>query len=128
VRFDQLFADQDAGRVASLRCLRERDSCPDQQRLDRSHRDVERGCELQIRHSREFPHQQRGTLLFRKSADVLDQPPQGVPQVDLGERIMHGGAHQVKYLWWRRGRSAELVDAAVVRDPEQPCPERQVSL
>jgi hypothetical protein len=43
MRFDQLLADHDAGRVAGLGCLGKRDPGAYQQRLDRSDRDPERG-------------------------------------------------------------------------------------
>jgi hypothetical protein len=79
MRIDQLFADHDTGGIASLGCLGKRDTCAYQQRLDRSHRGVERARELGIGHPRQFPHQQRGTLLLRQAADVFDQPTEGIP-------------------------------------------------
>ena len=120
VSLDQLLTDQRASGVPSRRGLREPDPCPDEQRLDRADRHAQRARQLGVGHPRELAHQQRRALLLGKPADIFDQPPQRFPEIDLREGVVGVGPHQVEHLGWRRSGLAQLVDAAVVSDAEQP--------
>jgi hypothetical protein len=135
VRFDQLFADHRARGLACIGGLRERDPRPDQQRFDRADRGPERARDLGVRHAGQLPHQQRRALLIGQPANVLYQSPQRLAEVELDQRIVHRGAAQLENLRRRRSRLTQLIDAAVVGDPEQPgsqgetsvgCPESRV--
>jgi hypothetical protein len=120
VGIDQLFPDLRAGGVARLGGAGQREPRPHQQRLHRWDRDPERAGEIGVGHARELAHQQRRALLIREPADVLDQPPQRLAQVDLHLRIHGVATQQRQHLRRRWGGSPELIDTAVVRHPEQP--------
>jgi hypothetical protein len=125
---DQLLSDLRAGRVARLGRARQCEPRPDQERLDRRDRDLERAGEVGVGHAAELAHQQRRALLIREPADVLDQTPDRLPQVNLGDRVTSRGAQQRQHLRRWRARPAQLVDAAIVGDPEQPGSERQLTI
>jgi hypothetical protein len=126
VGLDELLADHCAGGVARGRGLREPEPGSDEKRFDRADRDPERARQLGVRHPRQLAHQQRRALLLGELADVFDQPSQRLPEIDLRQRVVGARPHKVEHLGGRRRRPAELVDAAVVGDPEQPRSQRQV--
>ncbi len=124
---DQVFANLGAGRVARLACLGEADSRPNQQRLDGRDRDAQRVGDVDIRHAAQLAHQQRRALLLREALDVGDQAAQRVSLLDLDDRVLQVRDQAVDHLDGDRVRTAQLVDAAVVGDPVQPRPERELA-
>jgi hypothetical protein len=125
---DQLLADLRAGDVTRLERLREADARADQERLHRRNRDAERVGHVRVRHTAEFAHQQRGALLLREPAHVRDQAAQRFALLGSGDRIVTGGPDPLDHLRRRRRWAAELIDAAVVRDPIEPRPQGQLGV
>jgi hypothetical protein len=123
---DELLADQQAGGVTGLGGLGESYTRAHEERLDGADRDPERCGEVGIRHPDELTHEECRALLLREAANVFDQAAERLPQVDLHERIVDRCAHELKQLRRGRRRAAELVDAAVVSDPEEPGPEGEL--
>ncbi len=126
VGISQLLANQQARGVTSLGGLRECHPRAHEQRLDRADRDSQRDRKVGVGHPGQLPHEQGRTLLLRQATDVLDQAPQRLTEIDLGQRIVNRGPHELEELRRRRRRPAKLVDAAIVSHPEQPGPKREL--
>jgi hypothetical protein len=121
VRGGDLVADQAAVGVARLRRLHQPHPCPDQQRLERRDGDAHRARDLGIGHAAQLAHEQRRALLLGEAANVGDQPPQRIALLGLGDRVVVGRAQEDHDLRRRRTGPAQLIDAAVVGNAEQPC-------
>ena len=128
VREDQLLANLRARGVTRLQGLRQPQPRAHQQRLDRGDAHAERASHVRIGHTAKLAHQQGRPLLIGEPAYVRDQASQRLALVGLRDRIVHGRAQQLDHFGrWRR-RTAELVDAAVVRDAIEPGPQRQLAV
>jgi hypothetical protein len=125
---DQLLTDVGTRRLAGRHGLSERHPCPNEQRLDRRHRDPERIREVGVRHPSKLAHQQSRALLGREASHVLDQAAERLALVGLGDRILDRRADELHRLGRRRRRAPELVDAAVVGHPVEPGPESQLTV
>jgi hypothetical protein len=124
---DQILADLRAAGVPSLARLGQPDPGPDQQRLDRGDRDAERSGYVGIGHAAELSHQQGRALLIGQPLNVGDQPPQRVTLLDPRERILTGRGQRPDRFGRGGVRAAQLIDAAVVSDPIEPCAQRQLT-
>jgi hypothetical protein len=102
--------------TASARPTRARTSSD----LTAGDRGVERGGEVGIGHAVDLAHEQGGALLLGEAADVGDEPAQVVTALGLLDRVVQRLARHLEDLGRRGRRAAQLIDAAVVRDPVEP--------
>jgi hypothetical protein len=128
IRLDELLVDLAAGGVARRSGLRERDPRADEERLDGADRDPERRRQLGVGHTAQLAQQKRGSLLIGEPADVVDQPPQRLAGISLGNRVVDDATDQLEHLRRGRCRPPELVDAAVVSHAKQPRAQREISV
>jgi hypothetical protein len=128
VREHKRLVDLDACGVARLRSLGEADPCADKQRLDRGDRDPDRRRHVRVRHPAKLAHQQSRALLIGEAADILDQPAQRLPLLGLDRWVVDRSAEEAQHLGRRRHRAPQLVDAAVVGDPVEPCAQGQLAV
>ncbi len=121
-----LVADQGAVGVTRLRGLYQSHARAYEKRLEGGDSDAKCRGELGVGHPGELSHQQRRALLIGQAADIGDQAAERFALLGLCDRVVDRRADERDELRRRRTRSAQLVDAAVVGDSEQPRPQRQV--
>ena len=117
-------ADVGARGVARLARLHEPDPRAHEQRLDGGHGDVQRAGQLGVAQPVELAHEQRRALLGGQPPHVGHQAAQLLATLGLVQRVAQRRARDVEQLARIRQRTAELVDAAVVRDAVQPGAQR----
>ncbi len=125
---NQLVADLRTGGVPSLGSRGEAHPRAHEQRLHGRDRDAEGGGELRIAHSGELAHQQGRALLLGEAADIGHEPSQRLAPLGLGDRVLDRCPDQLDQLGSGWCRAPQLVDAAVVGDAVEPCPEREIAI
>ncbi len=121
----QLGANLATADVASLGCLDEAVASAHEQRLDRGHRGIERAGQMLIGEALELAHQQGRALLIGQARDVLDQAADLLASLSLAERVgQRRDAALERGTAGRRGRTAQLIEAAIVRDAVEPWAQR----
>ena len=80
---------------------------------------------LRVAEPFELAHQEGRALLVGKAPEVVDQAGAGVSRPPLCDgRVVAVGRRHLELLGRHRGRPAQLVDAAVVRDAVEPGAQR----